>query len=641
MPRPPRSSDTSLVQAGSALKTGDEQTLGQGVRAHTSEATSQPDEQASLAARGAEEGTSVLTEGDLNFTHESTTHGSRYAALDPRALWLGRAFGSFRIVRELASGGMASVFLARKDGPGRVSQHAAIKVVHPHLACQSGFVDMFLDEARIVSSVHHPNVCRVLDFGTESGTYYLAMEYVLGETWAALQVALAADDAGRAVLPALSAYVIAQAADGLHAAHEATDDEGKPLHIVHRDVSPQNIFVAYDGSVRVLDFGIARAADRITTTQAGTVKGRLAYMAPEQMEGKPLDPRADIWSLGVVLREALEGRRLFRRPSDAETMLAVTTEALPDWQGNVAPKLKEIVERCLERDLSVRYRRAHLLSADLARFSRGQAIPMAMPELSAWMHRLFPQALEEKRRMLQEAAPEPAGGAATAPHTPWAPWTAALSSNSLTPSADSRSRGNAYAPEPDVLADLFPAQLAHEKSLRLARVLFALVVLFGAAIGVYFARKPASETQLVATALPASRAVLAPQAVVPATLHLSENDQAAPKEEGGSSSDGKPTRRRKRERSAAEDGEGTQDQVLGAAASEDAPTGTVVVAFHGGWAEVFWGEKLLGTTPGRFSLPVGKHTLSIKSFGTGKAETRVIEVVAGGTAKLVYAPSEP
>ena len=626
------------------------------------------------------EGTSVLMDGDLEFADGAAgaSGGANYSALDPRALLLGRAFGGFRIVRELASGGMASVFLARKDGPGRVSQHAAIKVVHPHLACQSGFVDMFLDEARIVSCVNHPNVCRVLDFGTAEGTYYLAMEYVLGETWAAFQSALAADDAGRQALPAISAYVIAQAAEGLHAAHEATDDQGETLHIVHRDVSPQNIFVAYDGTVRVLDFGIARAADRITTTQAGTVKGRLAYMAPEQMEGKPLDRRADLWSLGVVLREALENRRLFRKGSDAETMLAVTSEPLPAWQGNSAPKLREIVDRALERDLARRYPTAHHLNVDLMRFCRAQAVPVAMPEVSAWMTRLFKHRLEEKRVLLQEMPPEPRTGN-TGPIAQ--PWRSAPSSQGFTPSAGtgpSRSRQQSYSSSTQGTQPERPASVAAEpRSRTAAGVLLFAVVAGGAGAGVWFARRATQPAHFAETRLAEhveespSAAPEGPTAPVPsvgATATAPTPPQtpeaapaaspseprapvASPSTEAAppAASDLKASRHRDKE---AKEGKEAKPGSAPASTPTPAPAapaaapaaaqgapGTVVVAYQGGWAEVYLGNKLLGTTPGRFSVPSGKQTLTIKPFGTGNPEQRTVDVAPGSTTKLAISPA--
>src|SRR4051812_6967433 len=201
----------------------------------------------------------------------------------------GQVLGSYRILRPIASGGMATVYLARKAGPRGFAQNAAVKVVHPHLALQSEFVEMFLDEARIISLINHPNVCRVLDFGAFGGTYFLAMEYVRGETWADLLTALRAHPQGEKAIPAISAWVLSQTCEGLHAAHEAHDESGSPLHIVHRDVSPQNLLVGYDGSVRIVDFGVAYAAERSHATRDGAVKGRYQYMAPEQMRGNAVD----------------------------------------------------------------------------------------------------------------------------------------------------------------------------------------------------------------------------------------------------------------------------------------------------------------------------------------------------------------
>ena len=646
---------------------------------------------------GAPEGTSILVDSDLEFTSGSAAQRSNdfdaLPVLDPRALLLGRAFGGFRIVRELASGGMASVFLARKDGPGRVSQHAAIKVVHPHLSCQSGFVDMFLDEARIVSCVNHPNVCRVLDFGTAEGTYYLAMEYVLGETWGALQAALAADDAGKKALPAISAYVIAQAAEGLHAAHEATDDQGDSLHIVHRDVSPQNIFVAYDGTVRVLDFGIARAADRITTTQAGTVKGRLAYMAPEQMEGKSIDRRADIWSLGVVLREALENRRLFRKGSDAETMMAVTSDPLPEWFGNSSPKLREIVNRALERELEARYPTAHHLGVELMRFCRSQASPVSMPEVSTWMTRLFKHKLEEKRLMLQEKAPEPRTGD-TGPIGQ--PWRSAAATPGFTPSAATgkpRTKQDTYSSSTQgAIAEQRASMVAKPVSRAAAGVLLFAVVAGGAGAGVWFARNGSKKAQFAETTLAGAGAgassaqpsvgapTVTPMAPTPPSVPPTGKDTVSDTGSGSGTASGTdtgsvtgtvtgsgadtssitgtaPKSPRPKEAKLPKETKAPKPAPVVTTTTAAAPTpppapapapaavqgppGTVVVAYLGGWAEVYLGSKLLGTTPGRFTVPSGKQTITIKPFGTGTPEHRTVEVPSGGTAKLAISPSSP
>jgi serine/threonine protein kinase len=265
----------------------------------------------------------------------------------------GRTLGGYRLARSIAAGGMAAVYLGRKTGPGGYVQNAAIKIIHPHLARDPKFVAMFLDEASIVSCINHPNVCRLLDSGKADDSYFLALEYVRGETWSTTLQALSDRAEVGAGVAEFAAYVVAQACEGLHAAHTARTPDGDALDVVHRDVSPENLFVAYDGSVRVLDFGVASGSLR-TVPVAGAGGGRYLYMAPEQMGSGAVDRRADVWSLGVVLREALEGVHPFRRATDVATMYATTEEPLPAWSQEVPEPLRAIVDRALQRDLDAR-----------------------------------------------------------------------------------------------------------------------------------------------------------------------------------------------------------------------------------------------------------------------------------------------
>jgi serine/threonine-protein kinase len=207
-----------------------------------------------------------------------------------------KRFGRYVLSRRIASGGMGTVYLARAVGPGGFDLPVAIKVIHPHLARRRDLVEMFLDEARITARIRHPNVCSVLDFGETEGTWFLAMEYLLGETLSSvignLQDDPAAMDDPR--YRAISLRILADACEGLHAAHELRDADGRPMNVVHRDVSPHNLFITYDGAVKVLDFGIALARDRVHQTTTGGLKGKYAYMPPEQLQKRPLDRRADV-----------------------------------------------------------------------------------------------------------------------------------------------------------------------------------------------------------------------------------------------------------------------------------------------------------------------------------------------------------
>jgi len=251
---------------------------------------------------------------------------------------------------------MATVYLARLSGAGGFQRFVAIKRLHPHLAGDNEFVQMFLDEARLAARLHHPNVVPILEIGESPQGYYLVMEYVEGDTLARILARSA--QAGRMLSPKVSMRICLDTLMGLHVAHELKDDDGQPLNIVHRDVSPQNILIGMDGSARITDFGVARAATRLSTTRTGQLKGKLAYMAPEQARGAPVDRRADVFAMGIVLWECLAQKRLFKGEGEADTLNRVLYEPIPSLkQANpdVPPALEDVVMRALERDRDKRW----------------------------------------------------------------------------------------------------------------------------------------------------------------------------------------------------------------------------------------------------------------------------------------------
>jgi serine/threonine protein kinase len=222
---------------------------------------------------------------------------------------------------------MAEIFLARPTG-STSRDVLVLKRILPHLAEDEHFVTMFRDEADLASQVSHKNICRVQEFGEYGGTWFIAMEYLHGVPLSRMMTRLS--KVGRMLDIRIVAGIIVQACEGLHAAHEARDPDGQPLNLVHRDVSPPNIMVCSDGDVKLLDFGIAKARGANSRTRTGTVKGKNAYMSPEQILGKPLDRRSDVFALAVVMYEMLAIRRLFHRDSDFLTFKAITEEPIPD-----------------------------------------------------------------------------------------------------------------------------------------------------------------------------------------------------------------------------------------------------------------------------------------------------------------------
>jgi serine/threonine-protein kinase len=318
----------------------------------------------------------------------------------------GKQVGRYRLAYEIASGGQASIFMAVADGPSGFGKVVALKRLHKHLAKEQSFISMFLDEARLASQLTHPNVCGVIDFGVEDGEYFMAMEYLTGVTVAKLashaQKLAAQGKLDRELWSALVAHVVASAAEGLRAAHELKDVRGDKLNVVHRDVSPQNIMVGFDGSVRVMDFGIAKYDERETETSLGEVKGKYAYMSPEQARAAPIDHRTDIWALGVIAWELLTLRRLFKRETTAQTVLAVMNDEI-EPPSRVEPSVPHEVDAAvlgaITRDLEQRTADARAFGSAL----RKAAGAADASDLAAWVQEAFPAAEAKARTMIDLA----------------------------------------------------------------------------------------------------------------------------------------------------------------------------------------------------------------------------------------------
>ncbi|WP_437978482.1 serine/threonine-protein kinase [Sorangium sp. So ce295] len=310
----------------------------------------------------------------------------------------------------IASGGMASVHFGRLVGAHGFARTVAIKRLHPQFARDPEFSSMLLDEARLAVRIRHPNVVTTLDSVQADDELFVVMEYIAGESLSSLL--REAGRRGAQVPQPIGSAIIAGALAGLHAAHEATDEEGAALEIVHRDVSPQNILVGEDGIPRVLDFGIARAAVRSQVSRVGQLKGKLSYMAPEQLRGAPLSRRADIYAASVVLWEVLTGRRLFTGECDAEIFGRILEGVVqpPSVYGDVPKALDEVVLRGLDRDPSRRYATALEMAAALE-----EALPPASPRaVGAWVEATAGTLLEARAKSLaaietsqRSAAPAP------------------------------------------------------------------------------------------------------------------------------------------------------------------------------------------------------------------------------------------
>jgi serine/threonine-protein kinase len=309
----------------------------------------------------------------------------------------------YELVGEIASGGMATVYLARLTGVGGFQRFVAMKRLHPHLAHEKEFVEMFLDEARIAARIHHPNVVPILEVGASAVGYYLVMEYIEGDTLARL-LARAATRGKRLPVP-IALRIALDMLSGLHAAHELRDDAGEPVNLVHRDVSPQNVLVGVDGIARITDFGVARAASRLTATRVGQLKGKIAYMAPEQAAGEEsLDRRADVFASGIVVWEQIAAKRLFKAENEAATLSRVMTEPVPQLSlvvPGLSAELSKAVMRALDRNPDQRFASCAQFADALEAAATGRDGIATPRELAAYVTEVLGEEVSAQREAVR------------------------------------------------------------------------------------------------------------------------------------------------------------------------------------------------------------------------------------------------
>lgn len=323
-------------------------------------------------------------------------------------------FGRYMLFDRLAVGGMAELFLAKSMGEAGFQKTCVIKRVLPHLAESPAFVEMFLDEARLAAKLDHPGIVQIFDLGRQGDDYFLAMEYLAGEDASAI---ISRASMRKMDVPMeICAKIISSAAEALQYAHDLTDDDGRPLHIVHRDISPSNLFVTYQGSVKLLDFGIARAESRAQTTEVGQIKGKASYMSPEQAQGLPVDRRADIWALGVCLHELLTGQRLFGGENRAHTFSLVGRQQIlrpSALKPGIPEQLDRVVMKALARNLADRYPTAERMRIDLDLFLADRTYVPQTIQLGDFLKALFgAERAEERirRATAQVSVSQPGGG---------------------------------------------------------------------------------------------------------------------------------------------------------------------------------------------------------------------------------------
>jgi serine/threonine protein kinase len=313
------------------------------------------------------------------------------------------SFGKYRIVAELGRGGMANVYLALMQGPGGFNKLVVLKVPRDAITQEPNLLAMFMDEARLAARLNHPNVVQTYEVIQQDGKEISVMEYLEGQPLS--EVLMRARRLEKPVPLGLHLRIISEVLTGLHYTHEATDFDGSSLDLVHRDVSPQNIFITFDGVVKVLDFGIAKSKTSIHTTEVGTFKGKVRYMPAEQITGGEVDRRADIFAVGAILWEAVVGVRLWRGRSDVEVIGAVIQGERHSARAidpRVAPELEAICSRALAPQREHRYSNCLELQGDLEAFLGTLPDKYGSREVAALMSELFAETREERRRIIEE-----------------------------------------------------------------------------------------------------------------------------------------------------------------------------------------------------------------------------------------------
>jgi len=300
-------------------------------------------------------------------------------------------YGKYRLVGEISTGGMAELFLGLQAGMESFVKVVALKRILPQMAASEEVVQMFLEEARLAARLDHPNIVRIYDLGAADGQYFISMEYLPGEDLSRI-ISFSRRDK-KPVSPELAATVVAAAAEGLHYAHQLTDEQGKLLGLVHRDVNPSNIIVTYHGQTKLVDFGIAKATVKAGGTQKGMIKGKPGYVAPEQATGSPADARSDVFCLGIVLWELLALKKLFMRETEAGTLMSILNDPAPllrEQRQDVDLVLEQIVQRALAKDPSIRYQSAGELHDALDRWFKGRnASRPSSKDVATWLTQLF------------------------------------------------------------------------------------------------------------------------------------------------------------------------------------------------------------------------------------------------------------
>jgi serine/threonine-protein kinase len=426
--------------------------------------------------------------------------------------------GRYALYGRLAAGGMATVYIGRLLGPVGFSRTVAIKRLHAQFASDPEFVSMFLDEARLAARIQHPNVVSTLDVVATMGELFLVMEYVRGEAVSALLRRLAT--LHEAMPPRVAAAIASGVLQGLHAAHTATDEAGHPLAIVHRDISPQNVLLGADGTPRVLDFGVAKAENRLHSTRGGEIKGKLMYMPPEQLEGHAVDRTADIYATGLLLAEMLTGQKMFQKSEDMAAIARIMRNDIV-VPSQVSPALEAwdaIVRRATARAPADRYASARAMAIDVERVV-GVASPVEIADL---VERLAGDTIKVRSKLIAEI--ESHSGA---PEFDQVALAQELARSSPSGAALPESAPRGAEPDPTQVEASSPSRLSHAVSVveprrpgrRIAPVAVvagSLVLAIGGAFAIIGRSPPSPAVPVVSAESPSSPASSPPPVPSPA-----------------------------------------------------------------------------------------------------------------------------
>jgi serine/threonine-protein kinase len=325
----------------------------------------------------------------------------------------GRMLGKYQLIAEIARGGMGVVYLAMIQGPGGFNKLVVVKELKPELVEDPAFLTMFLDEARLAARLNHPNIVQTNEVGNDGDRYFMAMDYLDGRGLD--QVRRRTKIAGFGLSMSMQVRVLCEMLAGLEYAHNLTDFDGSRLDIVHRDVSPQNVFITFEGQIKLLDFGIAKASDSMHETNAGVIKGKVGYMAPEQGRGDKVDARADVFSAGVLLWEALTGKRMREAKNEPEKTWAVLPEDVPRASvvnSSVPPELDRICAQAMAWDRDERYASAGAMQHELERYLLATGRNVSAREVGACVSELFLQDRANTNGMIEAHIARARGGVA-------------------------------------------------------------------------------------------------------------------------------------------------------------------------------------------------------------------------------------